>query len=67
MFSVLNVVLRISVDISYKTGVFPSKTISEEDGWMICDITSFSSVSQSYQDDGWVIMNGCVLWNLIFD
>ena len=30
------------------------------DGWMICDFMSFSTVFQSYQDDGWVIMKGCV-------
>ena len=30
------------------------------DGWMICDFTSFSTVFQSYQDDGRLIMKGCV-------
>ena len=30
------------------------------DGWMICDFTSFSTVFQSYQDDGRMIMKGCV-------
>ena len=29
-------------------------------GWMDCDFTSFLSVFQSYQDDGWVIMKDCV-------
>ena len=34
-------------------------------GWMTCDITSFSTVFQSYQDNGHVIMNGCVQsWTL---
>ena len=28
------------------------------DGWMTCDFTSFSTVFQSYQDDGRVIMKG---------
>ena len=30
------------------------------DGWMSCDFASFATVFQSYQDDGWVIMKGCV-------
>ena len=34
------------------------------DGWMICDFTSFSTVFQSYQDDGRMIMEGYVQWNL---
>ena len=33
------------------------------DGWMTCDFTSFSTVFQSYQDDGQMIMKGCVQWN----
>ena len=32
------------------------------DGWMTCDFTSFSTVFQSYQDDGRMIMKGCVQW-----
>ena len=35
------------------------------DGWMTCDFTSFSTVFQSYQDDGRLIMKGCVQWNSI--
>ena len=30
---------------------------------MICDFTSFSTVFQSYQDDGRMIMKDCVQWN----
>ena len=30
------------------------------DGWMTCSFTSFSTVFQSYQDDGRLIMKGCV-------
>ena len=30
---------------------------------MECDFTSFSTVFQSYQDDGWMLMKGCVQWN----
>ena len=36
------------------------------DGWITCYFTSFSTVFQSYQDDGWVIMEGCVQWNLVY-
>ena len=28
------------------------------DGWMTCDFTFFSTVFQSYQDDGRLIMKG---------
>ena len=34
---------------------------------MTCDFISFSTVFQSYQDDGWMIMKGCVQWSLISD
>ena len=30
------------------------------DGWMTCNFTSFLTVFQSYQDDAWMIMKGCV-------
>ena len=30
---------------------------------MTCDFTSFSTVFQSYQDDGRIIMKGCVQCN----
>ena len=33
------------------------------DGWMVCDIMSISTVLQSYQGDGQMIMKGCVQWN----
>ena len=36
------------------------------DGRMICDFTSFSTVFQSYQDDGRLIMKGCVQWSPIY-
>ena len=32
-------------------------------GWKTCDFVSFLTVFQSYQDDLWVIMKGCVQWN----
>ena len=42
-----------------------SKPINESrqdgrtDGWMTCKLTSFSTVSQSYQDDGRMIIKVC--------
>ena len=36
------------------------------DGWMICDFTSYSTVFQSYQDDGRMIMKGCKQWNPVY-
>ena len=39
---------------TYESGALPI------DGWMTCDFTSFSTVFQSYQDDGRIIMKGCV-------
>ena len=36
------------------------------DGWMTCEFTSFSTVFQSYQDDGSLIMKGCVQWNSVY-
>ena len=30
---------------------------------MTCEFTSFSTVSQSYYDGGWMIMKGCVQWS----
>ena len=36
------------------------------DGWMTCDFTSCLTVFQSYQDDVWMIMKGCVQWNSVY-
>ena len=33
------------------------------DGWMICDFTSFLTVFESYQDDGRLVIKGCVQWS----
>ena len=35
------------------------------DEWMTCDLTSFLTVFQSYQDDVRMIMKGCVQWNSV--
>ena len=37
-----------------------------DDGWMTCDFTSFLTVFQSYQDDVWMVMKGCVQWNSVY-
>ena len=34
-----------------------------EYGWMTCDFTFFSTVFQSYQDDGRMIIKCSVQWN----
>ena len=36
------------------------------DGRMTCEFTSFSTVFHSYQDDGRLIMKGCVPWNSVY-
>ena len=33
---------------------------------MTCNFTSFSTVFQSYQDNGWMIIKGYVQWNLVY-
>ena len=38
----------------------------DDDGQMICDFMSFSTVFQSYQDNERLIMKGCVQWNPIY-
>ena len=37
-----------------------------DDGWMTCDFTSFLTLFQSYLDDVWMIMKGCVQWNSVY-
>ena len=36
------------------------------DGWMTWDFRSFLTIFQSYQDDGRLIMKGCVQWNYAY-
>ena len=36
------------------------------DGWLTCNFKSFSTVLQSYQADGQMIMKGYVQWNPIY-
>ena len=36
------------------------------DGWMIWDFTSFLAVFQSYQENVWMMMKGCVQWNSVY-
>ena len=40
--------------------------VDEMDGWMTYDFTFFSTVFQSYQDDGMMIMKGCIQWNCVY-
>ena len=44
-----------------------SGTDKKDNGWMTCDLTSFATVFQSYQDDKRTIMKGCVHWNSVYD
>ena len=37
--------------------------ISPKHGYMTCN---FTSIFQSYQNDGWVIMKGCVQWHIVY-
>ena len=41
---------------------------SVEDGWMddLRFYVPFLTVFQSYQDDVWMIMKGCVQWNSVY-
>ena len=36
------------------------------DRCMICDVSSFSTVFQLYQDDGLMVINGYVQWNFVY-
>ena len=45
---------------------FPPKNDVCFDGWMTCNFTSFLTVFQSYQDDVWMIMKGCVQWISVY-
>ena len=38
----------------------------ETGGWTTCHLTSFSTVLQPYQDNGQVIMKGCVRRNPVY-
>ena len=40
--------------------------VKKMDGWMTRDFTSFLTVFQSYQDDVWMIMKGCVQWDSVY-
>ena len=40
--------------------------IKQMDGWMTCKFMSFSTVFQSYQDEAWVTIKGCVQGNPVY-
>ena len=63
---VTNMVAHSHNELVFDTNiaVFSSFTYSSDwDGWKTCCFMTFSTVFQSYQDDEWVIMKGCVQWN----
>ena len=54
---------KMQHDILFFFACLNFESTSSKDGWMICDFTSFSTVFQSYQDDGRMITKGCEQWN----
>ena len=64
--------LRMRADYPYNAQLFCAQKqffpvgLCAMDGWMTCDFTSFSTVFQSYQDDGQMIMKCCVQWNPVY-
>ena len=56
-FNVLNTLMCLILGTP-KIINFPFET--NGNGWLTCDFTSFSTVFQSYQDDGQMIMTGFV-------
>ena len=59
----LTAVVVILLVVKCRTGIVHCHM---DDGWMIYDFTSFSTVFQSYQDDDRLIMKGCLQWNPIY-
>ena len=53
----------VGVPISLTSEKPQVSIVAQIDGWMNCDFTSFSTEFQFYQDDGMLIMKGCVQWN----
>ena len=47
------------------TSVSLQYSIIKMEGWMTCDFTSCSTVFQSYQDYGRLIMKGSMQWNSV--
>ena len=43
-----------------------TNSFSGHDEWLTCDLTFFSTVSQSYQDDGRMMVKGCVQWKPVY-
>ena len=63
IFTVLSLALTAMLD---KKAFYQLSAVDlRVDEWMTCNFTSFSTVLQSYQDDGHVIIKGCVQWNPI--
>ena len=63
MDEILNLIESVSEGFLLPTFVYRAITkIGLPDGWMICDFTSFSTVFQSYQDVGRMIMKCRMQW-----
>ena len=54
------------ISLGYNFGLSECSRV-KMDGRVTCDFTSFSTVFQSYQEDGRLIMKGCVQWNPIYE
>ena len=48
--------VRSLCSLSLENGSIKNEILSQMDGWMTCDFTSFLKVFQSYQDDVRMIM-----------
>ena len=48
------------------TFVYHNREALMKAGWMTCEFTSFSTVFRSYQDDGRLMIKGCVQWRSVY-
>ena len=44
---------------------YSEHSMNLDGGWLTCNLTSFSAVFKSYQDDGQMIMKGCLQYNAL--
>ena len=45
----------------------PTASVWSLHGQMDCDLTPFPMVFQSYQDNGQMVMKGCMQWNPVYN